>query len=695
MAWFGKKKRDEPKEIVPDYRRKFYMPPEESKIITTSRDFRIFKEKERKKLIWYEILCQLAGKTIRMKPDTKTRKELESAIGFTGLQIKPEDVMALIILTILAFVFLTVILVGLGIVSMIASMFVIVIGVGIAYYFLKYPANLLKAYRIEASSQVVLATLYMVVSMRISPNLENALRFAASNITGPLAWDMRRVIWDIEMGKYYSAADAMTDYIAKWKAENEEFAEALRLIRDSRNQPPDRGEKVLDEALNIILDGTKVRMKHYAQDLSMPVMIIHMMGIVLPVLGSIMAPLAAIFLSDMIRPEYLFISYDVVLPLVIIWFINNTLKKRPSTFSQVDISKHPDVPPKGMFGMRMGKKTVMVPVLPIAILVAFMFILPSIIFFSSNPNLLTSSQGEHTLESLLMSCLITMGIGLGLATYFILSNYQKMSIQGDIYSIESEFELALFQLGNRMSGGTPAELALEKSIDDVKDLKISGLFTAALRNIKSLGATFSEAFFHPKWGATKYYPSKLIENIMYMIVDISRKGFMYAADGMLTVSRYLRNIRETQEYIRELLSESASSMTFQAYILTPMITGLIVAMSQVIIVVLTILGQRLAALSSGDVPMDISGGLFGFGSNAESGITPEIFQLVIGIYLIQVIIILAIFLTKIGQDDNKTAQWYLAGKMLIIGLIAYFMIAIGTTVVFGDIIQETLTSVMG
>jgi hypothetical protein len=408
-----------------------------------------------------------------------------------------------------------------------------------------------------------------------------------------------------------------------------------------------------------------------------------------------MAPLAAIFLSDMIRPEYLFISYDVVLPLVIIWFINNTLKKRPSTFSQVDISKHPDVPPKGMFGMRMGKKTVMVPVLPIAILVAFMFILPSIIFFSSNPNLLTSSQGEHTLESLLMSCLITMGIGLGLATYFILSNYQKMSIQGDIYSIESEFELALFQLGNRMSGGTPAELALEKSIDDVKDLKISGLFTAALRNIKSLGATFSEAFFHPKWGATKYYPSKLIENIMYMIVDISRKGFMYAADGMLTVSRYLRNIRETQEYIRELLSESASSMTFQAYILTPMITGLIVAMSQVIIVVLTILGQRLAALSSGDVPMDISGGLFGFGSNAESGITPEIFQLVIGIYLIQVIIILAIFLTKIGQGDNKTAQWYLAGKMLIIGLIAYFMIAIGTTVVFGDIIQETLTSVMG
>jgi hypothetical protein len=535
----------------------------------------------------------------------------------------------------------------------------------------------------------------MVVSMRISPNLENALRFAASNVTGPLAWDMRRLIWDIEMGRYYSAADALTDYIAKWKPENEEFAEALRLIRDSRNQPADRAEKVLDEALNIILDGTKVRMKHYAQELSMPVMIIHMMGIILPVLGSIMAPLAAIFLSDIVRPEYLFITYDILLPIIIIWFINNTLKKRPATFSHVDISKHPDVPPEGTLILKAGKKSIIIPVIPISLLIAFIFILPAIIFFSSNPNLLFSTKENHTLESLIMSCFITLGIGLGIASYFILSNYQKMNIQNDIYSIESEFELALFQLGNRMSGGTPAELALEKSVDDVKDLKIAGLFTTALRNIKNLGATFAESLFHPKWGAIKYYPSKLVENIMYMIVDISKKGFRYAAEGMLTVSRYLRNVRETQEYIRELLAESVSSMTFQAYILTPMITGLIVSMSQVIIVVLTVLSSRLAALSTGEVPINIAGGLFGFGGSIETAVTPEIFQLIIGVYLIEVIIILAIFLTKITQGENKIAQWYLAGKMLIVGLIAYFLVAIGTSLVFGDIIKQTLASVMG
>jgi len=692
MAWFKKKKGDERK--IEEYK-KFYIPEGQSKIITTSREFRIFKEKEKRKLIWYERLCKFSGKIFKLSPDQRTRNELESAIGFTGLEIKPEDVMALIVLTIISFVALSAFLVAFGLIPLIGSLFVIVVGIGLSYYFLKYPTNLLKSYRIEASSQVVLATLYMVISMRISPNLENALRFAASNVTGPLAWDMRRLIWDIEMGRYYSAADALTDYIAKWKPENEEFAEALRLIRDSRNQPADRAEKVLDEALNIILDGTKVRMKHYAQELSMPVMIIHMMGIILPVLGSIMAPLAAIFLSDIVRPEYLFITYDILLPIIIIWFINNTLKKRPATFSHVDISKHPDVPPEGTLILKAGKKSIIMPVIPISLLIAFIFILPAIIFFSSNPNLLFSTKENHTLESLIMSCFITLGIGLGIASYFILSNYQKMNIQNDIYSIESEFELALFQLGNRMSGGTPAELALEKSVDDVKDLKIAGLFTTALRNIKNLGATFAESLFHPKWGAIKYYPSKLVENIMYMIVDISKKGFRYAAEGMLTVSRYLRNVRETQEYIRELLAESVSSMTFQAYILTPMITGLIVSMSQVIIVVLTVLSSRLAALSTGEVPINIAGGLFGFGGSIETAVTPEIFQLIIGVYLIEVIIILAIFLTKITQGENKIAQWYLAGKMLIVGLIAYFLVAIGTSLVFGDIIKQTLASVMG
>jgi hypothetical protein len=707
MGLFGKKKKDKPEKPLfeDDFRRynKLSFPDERnseggSQPTVSSREFRLFKKKEDAPLKWFEKFAGAAGKIISVNPpDESTKAELENSISFTSMRITPKDVMALVYLTIMFFAILSVLLVALGLIPLMGILFISAVGVGLGYYFLKYPINQMKSYRIEASSQVVLAILYMVVSMRVTPNLEQALRFSAANVSGPLAWDMRKLLWDIEMGKYYSASNAMTDYIAKWKSENEEFAEALRLIRDSRTHTPEKAELVLDEALEVILSGTKTRMKHYAQDLTLPVSVIHMMGIVLPILGSIMAPMAAVFLSDIARPEYFFIMYDVMLPIFIVWFINSVLKKRPSTFSQVDISMYPDLPPPGSFTVKSGGKKISLPAAPFALLVGLVFMMPPLLFFAADPGLLLSAQGTHDIFSMVMSMMIIMGMAFAIATYLILSNFQRIKVQDDVLKTEGEFELALFQLGNRISGGIPPELALEKSIDDVKDLSIAGLFTITLRNIKSLGMTFREALLNEKWGAIRYYPSSIIKNIMYMVVDVARKGVKYAAESMLTVSKYLRNIRETQEYIRDLLQESVSSMKFQAYMLTPMVTGLIVSMAQIIIKVLAILQTRLMSLSSGAaLPINITGGLFGGGTGgASKTVSPEIFQLIIGIYLIEIIIILAMFMTKISQGENKVYMWYTAGKMLIVAVSMYFLVALGTSAMFGELIENAVSSIAG
>ncbi|MCK5023620.1 MAG: type II secretion system F family protein, partial [Candidatus Aenigmarchaeota archaeon] len=304
VSLFGKKKKEEEKKPEKTTRQRPYRelsyPTMSKKVPIGSREFKLFKERDKKRLTWFEFLAKMSGKVLSVNPpDEATKKELESGIAFTSMRITPKDVMALFVLTLMAFIIASVITVALGILPLIGIVFVSAGGLGLGYYFLKYPKNLMKAYRMQASSQVVLAILYMVVSMRVTPNLEQALKFSAANVTGPLAWDMRRILWDIQMGKYYSASHAMGDYIAKWKPENEEFAESLRLIRDSQTHSSSKSEIILDEALDVILDGTKTRMKHYAQELALPVSVIHMMGIVLPILGSVMAPMAAVFLSDM------------------------------------------------------------------------------------------------------------------------------------------------------------------------------------------------------------------------------------------------------------------------------------------------------------------------------------------------------------------------------------------------------------
>jgi hypothetical protein len=276
-----------------------------------------------------------------------------------------------------------------------------------------------------------------------------------------------------------------------------------------------------------------------------------------------------------------------------------------------------------------------------------------------------------------------------MATYWILANYQKSRLQSDIQSTEGDFELALFQLGNRISGGTPTELAIEKSIDDVKDLKIADLFQLTLRNIRHLGMTFEEALFNKKWGALRYYPSKLIRNVMYVVVDTAKTGVRYASESMLRIARYLKNVRETQEYIRELLADTASSMKFQAYFLTPMITGLIVSMTDIIVKVLTTLGSYLEGAGMGTaMGLENIGGIFG---NMESSTSPEMFQLIVGVYLLQVIIILGIFTTRIMHGDDKVTQWYSIGKILIVGLILYFLVAMFSSAMFGELIEDALS----
>ncbi len=668
-----------------------------------SREYKIFRRKTDARFSWYERIARAANSVINMNIDEKTSKDLRSAIDFTGLRISENAPFSLLILCVVVFSFAGGFSYVLRLLPNVYGVIAFVLaGLGLGYYLLRYPLGLMKSMRIQASSQVVLAVLYMVVSMRISPNIERALRFTSSNISGVLAWDMRRLLWDIEMGVYYSANDALMAYIAKWKPENEEFSEALRMLLESQSQVPEKAEKTLDEALRVVLDGTRDRMKHYAQDLEMPVTVIHMMGVVLPIMGSIMAPMAAIFLSEMVSPLHFIVGYNIALPIVLVWFINNTLAKRPVTFSKVDIARHPDLPVAGSFMVRSGRKKISIPLLPIALVLAVLIALPSVMYFVEHPDYLVvpyEMNDNGTLApidvndpdpdfTLLMSMFLLLGPAFGLSLFFIGSNVQRSRVVDTVYKMESEFELALFQLGNRISGGTPIEIAIEKANEDVKDLEISNLFGVTLSNMRNMGMTFEQALLNPNTGAVRYYPSRLIRNVMRTVTDTAKRGVQFASESMLTVSRYLKSVRETQEYMRTLLSETTSSMQFQAYGMAPLVTGLIVAMSQVIIGVLVFIGRRLDEFGFSDTfgidPSSILG--------STSSITPAMFQLIVGTYLMEVIIILAMFVTKINRGDDSSMQWLLAGKMLIIAMIVYSMVAIGSSMMFGGMIEGAMST---
>jgi len=666
-----------------------------------SREYKIFKEEERLSSLprtLYEKACRFTNKILNVEPDKETEKKLQEAIDFCHLKVTPNQVASLTILFAFFVCFPTLILIIThefflqdikytestlkfcikGTVDTFAStctvhgpgipfgigMLIFFLAIPFTYYLYMYPLHLRKKYEVRVGSEVVTLILYMAMFMRNVPSLEGAVRFASENLSGPLGLELKKLMWDVEVGNYISMQEALIDYSSKW-SENKDFIEALEILITSLTQPGERRISMLDEAVNIVLEGNREAAKHYNQKLKMPVMIVHAMGVILPIMGLVLFPVIAIFLG--VEATMLFVGYDIILPMILFFVITNILELRPATFSKIDISENPDIPPKGKFFMGKGRKAF--PAWPISLIVTLTVSGTGILLFAI-------SKGEGIYETLI----ILLGIVCGIGSYLLLTSNDSMKVRDKVRRIESEFGEALFQLGNHIAGGIPIELAMERSMDRIKELKIKDLFQRALNNMRNLGLTFRQAFFDREYGAVRYYPSKLIKSVMHTVVESTKKGVSTAANAMLSVSRYLRGLHQTQEEVKSELNDVLNSLKFQALFLSPFISGVTVTMAIIMIRILSELGQKFQQLEA-------SGSTFaGFISMLkEVHITSVDFILVVGIYLIETCILLSIFINGIENGEDPIGRNNLIGYVLIIGFIVFIVSVFITLSLFGPL----------
>ena len=646
--------------------------PEQKDMV--SREYRIFKREEmlsRKLRTLYEKLCHLSEGILKVEPDKQTREKIERAIEVAHLNITPRGVASLTILScfmtcLVAFILmLTSVLFGFGL-SVGQGLMVFGFSVPLAYYLYTYPMKLEKRYMIRVGSELSFLILYMVIYMRESPNLEGALEFAAKNLSGPLALDMRKLLWDVEIGKYKSVDEALINYVTLWVGERY-FVEAIQLLRSSNQQVGERRIMILEESMELVLSGTREKAKYYSQGLKMPILMIHALGILLPVMGLVMFPIMGIFLD--IRSESLFIGYDIILPLVLYFFISDTLESRPITFSRISITHHPDIPPPNKFAVKTRKGTYFLPVIPVAVLAALPFlILGTILYFSAKPA-----------DNLNQSVIITTGIVVGMFTYYYLSSFQKVGIREETRKIEAEFTEALFQLGNQVSSGAPIEVAVDRSTKAISGLSIRNFFEIILRNIRRLGMTFSEAIFDKEYGAIRHYPSRLLGSVMRIVVDSSRKGVQVASMTMLNISRYLKNLHENQERIHDMLEDVLSSLKFQGYLLTPLVSGIIVTMASVIINIMGKLSATMQNLKS------TSAAMTPFIPWGQLSISPGEFQLVCSIYFLETTMLVGLFINGIENGEDDTGKQSMIAMLILFGYIVYIMSLFVTLSVFSPI----------
>ena len=658
--------------------RELEFPTSQKAMEAVSSDYAQFlKELQIKPRTFYEKLCAQAEKILKIKLDEKTRRSLQEKIDTSYLSVTPEGVISLSILTLIFGILILLLNFIIFQFDTVFFIFGIALFGGLAYYIYTFPEYYSRVVLLQMSSETVLAILYMIIYMRTNPNLDGAIKFAAQNLPGALGYDLKKLVWDIEVGTYASTDIAVAAYISKWKEINAEFAEALHILRSVAVEPA-RRELIFHEAMNTILNGTRERSRHYAAGLRMPMMIIDAMGILLPVMGLVLFPIVMLFMADAVKPSFLAFGYDVLLPIGLFIVTTHVLSTRPPTFSAPELSKLKGVPPLGK--MRIGKE--IVPIWPIA----FLFFAPFLIIF------LLFGGADNIFIAVTSSAIFILGIALAIGIYCYLDSSQKIAARKAIERIEDEFSVALFQLGNAISGGASLEVALQKTIENTKNLKINEMFVAILTNMQRFGYTFEQAVFDKEIGAIWYYPSRLIESIMHTVIESSKKSISSAAESMMSISEYLKSVHEVKEEINDMLGETVSSMKFLSTFLAPMIAGVTLTMAVITIRILIRIKEIIPALGlEGSTGM--AGG-FSLPLGLQAGmlpITPVQFQLVIGFYVIILMVLLGKFINDIQCGEDPIGARSMIAWILIFGATIYLMSWIATYSMFGNSIEALLS----
>ncbi|MEM2137179.1 MAG: hypothetical protein QXI93_04410, partial [Candidatus Methanomethylicia archaeon] len=491
----------------------------------------------------------------------------------------------------------------------------------------------------------------------------------------------KKMAWQLRVGKYRNADEVLEKFAQEWKVENLEFYEAIDLIRSSTFQTQERRERMLDEAINVVLNRNMERMMHYSRQLRNPLMIITTLGITLPVLVIILFPIMVIFMPELIKPWLLFLFYDLLLPAIVFYIMYETLKTRPVTFGIVDISEHPEARRSDAYILKIFGKVIVIPSLIISILVGALIA-------GAGFYLISLPTGAVSIFKIFGGLTILAGISCSILIYSFFQFFENIDIKNEIKQIEVEFDEVLFQLGYIMATGIPLEAGLERIKERVKALKVFGLVEGTLLNIKKFGFTLKKALFDEKYGSIKKYPSRLIKSIMGTISDTIEKGVVGTAKTILSISSYLKSLHNVEEHMKEVLDESVSDMRMMMNLLVPISSGAVVGLATLMVMVLYQIASLLTQVTGLSNRPEFTPENMMFATDIKNIIPAEAFLVCVGIYMLEVTIMLAYFISTLEYGEDKFERYKLISQSVLIslGIFTFCLLLIYFT--FAGLIQQ-------
>jgi Flp pilus assembly protein TadB len=585
----------------------------------------------------YVKFCHLADRFSIFKNIQRAPNELRENLEFIGIAVQPEEVVTLAIsaaLFTLVIAIAGVLLIRSSLLLVLAAVMPVLAYVSVGWY----PRWRAERARVLGMGEAPMLVSYMAMAMKVRPNLERAVQFAAENIKGSLGRGLRKYLLNAGLRKHVSVDEALLKFADFWGKWCDDLKRAIHLIRSSVLERSEaRRLSVLDKALDISLQGMRERMQTFAAGLYLPTLMIYSIGVLLPlVLVAVLPVLSAIGICA--STWQVFFIYCVGLPIAVWGLSRWALAKRPAAFPP------PHVP----------NEANCVRAAVIAVLAGFAGASPALI----------SLLGPKV-PGTICSLSILWGITLSIVTYLHLTTIEAYELRTSIKRMEDEFHDSLVQLGNQITDGRPAESAFERVAIAMRGTLIADVFLRASNNIKLGFMGLRAALFDPEEGALKNVYSRPIHDTLRMLVDLIERSTKAAGDAVILISDHLNGLKQVEADIRKSLGEVVTSMRSVALFFAPLIAAVTSRL------------QGVLSSKPGTVPF----------LSSSASLPPDAFLLALGLYVVALVVILISYAAEIELGDDRLSKRVMIARGLPVA------VAVFTTSVL--VSQQLFSSIIG
>lgn len=591
---------------------------------------------------WYEQLARATGHLslprVRRWARGSASQDLREAIAFTGIQVTVEEVFILSYLltgvVLVPFLLADLFLLRILLERPPASSILLVAASGllpllVLHFLSEYPKTRARHLRIHSLGDMPEVLSYVVMSMKLVPNLETALWFAADNSARPLARDLRRLLWQLNMRAYEGMDHAIDDFADRWGRWNDHFRRAIHLVKSSQAEPTEAQRIItLNRALDVALDGTRGMMESFSRQLFTPTVVLYSIGVMIPLALVAILP-AASTIGIKISLTDLFLVYDVFLPLGAIAYGEHILSKRPASFG-------PPVIPGDHPGLGENRSKAILAALGAALGFGALYWFP--------------------LGVVPRSFAVLWAIAAAISTYCLLAYRPHKRVRDRVKRMEAEFADALFIMGRRISEGRSPEESLAHAARVMDQTAIAGPFQAAAYNLVALHTDLYGALFHPEYGALQRVYSDRIRAVMLLFIESVEKSHEATGVAVVKIADHLKELQDVEEDIRGTLYTTTSMMRTTAVVFAPLIAGVTLALGGHITRLLAETTEKLSGL-----PESAMSYLPMVPRFQMMGLDMDAFALVLGLYILILTGVLTRFTGGIDHGDDWPQYMYELG----------------------------------